>query len=267
MEKSQYTLVAIQAALQAGEILKKGFSTDYQITTKPGIQNFVTPYDLAAEKCIINEIKSHFSDHSFLAEESGHSHPEDKERVVWIIDPLDGTLNFSRKIPFFCVNIAAVQGEEVLCGVTYQPITQELFVAQKGFGATLNGKKIQVSSISSFDYTVSVTGFFNFLRKDPALSSEQLLDIISKNNHVRDTGSSALNLAYVASGSFDVYWGTKLSPWDMAAGKLLVEEAGGRVTHIDGSPRSAYTATNILATNGFVHEEAIKILTSGTKSA
>jgi myo-inositol-1(or 4)-monophosphatase len=142
---SSMTLVAIQAALQAGEILKRGFGTLYQITAKPGKQNIVTEYDHAAEACIVRLIKQHFPSHSILAEEMGHFKAQD-QTIVWYIDPLDGTTNFAKHIPIFTISIAAYQEQKGLCAVIWQPLTQELFIAERGKGAYLNGTPLSISS-------------------------------------------------------------------------------------------------------------------------
>lgn len=142
---SSLTLTAMQAALKAGDIIRRGFGTSYEIMAKPGRQNFVTEYDRAAEACIISFIKERFPSHSFLAEESGFFSPTAASDILWIIDPLDGTTNFSRHLPIFTISIAAYQGDKGLCGVIFQPLTHELFVAEKNKGAYLNGTRLTVS--------------------------------------------------------------------------------------------------------------------------
>lgn len=261
MDYSQLTVVGMQAALSAGEVLRRGFGTIYEITSKPGVQNFVTEFDFAAEKRIIDTIKSHFPKHGFLAEESGQTPASDAtEEIQWIIDPLDGTLNFSHHIPIFCVSIAAAKGKDILSGIIYQPITQELFVAQKGLGTYLNGVRMQVSQTKNFHNALGSTGFYNHVLKDTNKSTDSLIKIFKQGSHLRDLGSTAISLAYVASGRLDAYWGTWVNAWDIAAGKLLIEEAGGKLSHIDGSEHQLFVKSNVLGTNGLCHSELVNLL-------
>jgi len=254
LDFSQLTFVAIQAALKAGTLLKKGFGTSFEINQKEGKQNLVTEYDHASEECIISFIKSHFPDHSFLAEESGSSFAKDGN-VLWIIDPLDGTVNFARGLPAFAISIAASIKQNVVSGVIYQPLLNELFVAEKGKGAYLNGLKLQVSHVSKLEEAMLATGFPYNVHENPLHCIDQFTYVLSLGIPIRRFGSAALDLAYVAAGRFDAYWEVSLHPWDMAAGKLLVEEAGGKVTHYDSSKHEVFCHKNILATNTLLHKE------------
>lgn len=245
------TLIAIQAALRAGNLLRKGFGTTYEISLKPGNQNLVTDFDKAAEKTIIETILKYFPEDAILAEESG-SKPTSSS-TLWIIDPLDGTVNFANNIPVFSVSIAAYTHHEALCGVIYQPITEELFVAKKGMGAFLNGSPIQVTSKKDFDRAVLATGFPYNVDEDPLHCIETFAKMTRLGVPIRRLGSAAIDLAYVAAGRYDAYWEVSLQPWDLAAGKLLVEEAGGKVTHYDGSLHDTFSTKTILATNGHLH--------------
>src|ERR1700722_11296868 len=155
---SPMTQVAIEAALKAGAILRAGYGTQYEISFKPGVQNYVTEYDYASERCLIEYIKKYYPSHSFLCEESGSTQVQNSE-ILWIIDPLDGTTNFTHDIPIFCISIGAYAKDHMICGVIYQPITEELFVAEKGRGAYLNGKKLHVSSTEHFVGSLGATGF------------------------------------------------------------------------------------------------------------
>lgn len=256
MRSEELLFVALKAALQAGELLRQGFGTDFTVESKPGRHNLVTIYDKNSEKKIIDTIFSHFPSHAILAEESGAIQPASSE-VTWIIDPLDGTVNFARNIPFFSISIAAAVRKEIVAGIVYQPITNELFFAEKNKGAYLNGKKLSVSSIHPIDRAVMATGFPYNVDQNPFFCVDRFAQMQVKGIPIRRLGSAALDLAYVAAGRFDAYWEVSLHPWDMAAGKLLVEEAGGRVSHYDGSPHKIFCQDTILATNGHLHEEML----------
>jgi myo-inositol-1(or 4)-monophosphatase len=253
LSPSELTFVAIQAALSAGALLRRGFGTDFKIASKPGLQNLVTEYDNASEKTIISSIARHFPDHCILAEESGQLSKENSS-VVWIIDPLDGTVNFAHGIPIFCISIAvAIQGE-VVSGVVYQPITQEIFVAEKGKGAYLNGTQIFVSKTQDFEHAIMSTGFPYNVDKDPMQCIEKFAKMQLKGVPLRRLGSAAIDMSYVAAGKFDAFWEVGLHPWDIAAGKILVEEAGGEVSHWDGSSHRVFGYETLLATNGQMHK-------------
>ena len=256
IDTSHLTFIAIQAALSSGDLLRKGFGTSFQIESKPGKQNLVTEYDKASEKRILSLIAKEFPDHRFLAEESGSS-PPSSSSVVWVIDPLDGTLNFAHHIPVFTISIAATVDKKVVSAVVYQPITQELFVAEKGKGAYLNGNRISVTQTQSIEQAMMATGFPYNVDKNPLHCIESFAYMTQLGVPIRRLGSAALDLAYVAAGRFDTYWEVSLYPWDMAAGKLLVEEAGGKVTHWDGSPHLIFNNDSILATNGPLHAPMI----------
>ena len=259
MQTSDLAMVAIQAALEAGDLLKKGFSTNFPISNKEGKQNLVTEYDKASEKCIIESIKKRFPSHSFLAEESGDSGNASSE-ILWVIDPLDGTVNFAYGIPFFSVSIAAVQGELPLAGVVYNPLLGELFFAEKGKGAYFNGKRMSVSNKTNLEKSLLATGFPYNVEKNPNSCIDHVAKVLSMGIPIRRLGSAALDLSYIACGRFDAYWEVELHPWDMAAGKLLVEEAGGIVTHYDGSNRPINSSSNLLATNKKLHGAMMNIL-------
>jgi myo-inositol-1(or 4)-monophosphatase len=254
---SELTFVAIQAALGAGGLLRRGFGTEFAIGSKEGVQNLVTEYDKAAEKSIISAILKHFPDHAFLAEESGETH-QGKSPVTWIIDPLDGTVNFARQVPVFSISIAAAIEKNIVSGVVYQPMTNELFVAEKGKGAYLNGKQIFVSKIDSLKKALLATGFPYDVHKNPRQCIDLFAEMQRTGVPIRRLGSAAIDLAYVAAGRFDAFWEVGLNAWDMAAGKLLVEEAGGKVTHWDGSPHKIFGYETLLASNARLHPEMIE---------
>ena len=252
---------AVNLALSAGALLKKGFNTSHTIWNKEGVQNLVTECDLASEKLILSALKKKYPSHSFLAEESGGS--QESEEVLWIIDPLDGTVNFARHIPAFCVSIAAYKKGAPLLGVVYQPMTDELFIAEKGKGATLNGKKISVSKASSLEETLIATGFPYNVQEDPLKCISLLSSFLKKGCPIRRIGSAALDMAYTAAGRFDAYYETGIKPWDVAAGALLIEESGGKVTDWQGAPYSLFASEGILATNDPVHSIMLEAIANG----
>ena len=247
------TLIAIQAALKAGDILRRGFGTAYEITAKPGRQNFVTEHDKASEASIISFIRERFPSHHFLAEESGFSNQSEEGNILWIIDPLDGTTNFAHHLPLFTISIAAYQGKKGLCGVIYQPLSNELFVAERNQGAYLNGTRLAVSQTDKIEECLIVASLPYDLESVPILDIEKLLKISRRGATLRNFGSAALALAYVAAGKIDAFWMYNLYPWDLAAGQLLIEEAGGILTSYESSQSVLYSPSNILATNQTLH--------------
>lgn len=256
---SHITLIAIEAALLAGEILRQGYGTHFSISAKEGKHNLVTEYDHKSEKAIIEFISQNIPNSHFLAEESGLT-GKDENEILWIIDPLDGTVNFAHQLPIFSVSIAAQENGEIVSGVVYQPITHELFVAEKGKGAFLNGKKINVSDISQLDASILATGFPYDLAKNPFHCIDHFVDILKLGIPIRRMGSAAIDLAYTAAGRFEGFFEVELGPWDVAAGKLILEEAGGKLTHWDGKPFNIHSRETIFASNGHIHEAGSKIL-------
>lgn len=249
---------AIQTARDAGGLLLEKFGRITSVTKKGDI-NLVTEADLASEALIIERIKSYHPRHSILAEESG-------EAVVvggdsnwkWIIDPLDGTTNYAHGYPCFCVTLALEHDGEIVVGVTFDPTRDELFAAEKGNGASLNGKPIRVSAEAKLSESLIVTGFpYNF--KEVPHFERSLKEFLLRARGVRRDGSAAIDMAYVACGRFDGFWEEGLNPWDVAAGKLLIEEAGGSVTYYDGSPFNVYSPP-ICASNGGIHEQMLSVL-------
>ncbi len=255
---TDYSFVAINAALEAGALLEKGFHSHLQVNKKQGSQNLVTEFDTKSEEMIIRSIKEHFPNHHFLAEEGGGDFK--KGEVLWVIDPLDGTVNFAHKIPFFSVSIAAYLNEEPLVGVVYGPMQKELFVAQKGKGAYLNGKKIAVSRHDKLENAILATGFPYNVTENPLHCIDHFAHLASLGVPIRRLGSAALDLSYLACGRFDAYWEVSLQPWDVAAGKLIVEEAGGMVTDYEGNFRSILSERPVLASNSHLHTTMIKNL-------
>jgi myo-inositol-1(or 4)-monophosphatase len=249
---------AIETAREAGQILldKLGKIT----VSKKGDINLVTEADLASEKLIIEKIRSRFPKHSILAEESGESIAliDGDKKWKWIIDPLDGTTNYAHGYPCFCVTIALEHDGEIVVGATYDPTRNETFSAEKGQGASLNNKPIRVSDTEKLSEALIVTGFpYDLGQKDNF--AQHLTDFLLKSRGVRRDGSAAIDMAYVACGRFDGFWEEGLNPWDVAAGVLFIEEAGGRVSYYDDSKFSIY-APPICASNGLIHSEMLDIL-------
>jgi myo-inositol-1(or 4)-monophosphatase len=255
MEKALLTVVAMQAALKAGELLRSGLQTSFRIDTKSGKNDLVTELDKSSEECIIKMIKRHFPTHSIMAEESGEH--DGNSDVLWIIDPLDGTVNFAHRVPIFSVSIAVAIKKEIQVGVVYQPILHELFIAEKGKGASLNGTPLRVSSKREFSTSFLVTGFPYNIEKNPRHCIDHFAKLLAQGIPIRRLGSAALDLAYTAAGRFDAYWEININPWDIAAGMLLVEEAGGKVTHYDGSPHTVFGEKSIIASNGHLHQDMV----------
>jgi myo-inositol-1(or 4)-monophosphatase len=247
---------AIEMAHDAGRILVERMSRALEVTNKGDI-DLVTEADLAAEELIIERIRSYYPRHALLAEESGAS-AEGQSEWRWIIDPLDGTTNYAHGYPCFCVSIALEHAGSLELGVIYDPLREELFAARRGEGATLNGRSIRVSEVSEINRAMLCTGFPYDVRERNDFA-RHFANFIMRAQAVRRDGSAALDLAYVACGRFDGFWEEGLRPWDVAAGVLLVEEAGGRTSHYDGAPFDIYTPP-IIATNGLIHEEMMKVL-------
>lgn len=249
---------AIETARDAGRVLLEKFGRIESVTKKGDI-NLVTEADLASEALIVERIKSHFPRHAILAEEAGNAVVTGEDGGhKWIIDPLDGTTNYAHGYPCFCVTIALEHEDEVVLGVTYDPTRDELFTAEKGRGATLNGKLIRVSRTDELGNALLVTGF-PYDIKHREQFARHLTEFLLTSRGVRRDGSAAIDLAYVACGRFDGFWEEGLNPWDVAAGKLLIEEAGGTVSYYDGSPFRIYTPP-IVASNGTIHAEMLSVL-------
>ena len=249
---------AIETAREAGHLLLEKFGRITTVTKKGDI-NLVTEADLASEALIIERIKSHYPKHAILAEEAGNAVVIDGETEwKWIIDPLDGTTNYAHGYPCFAVTIALERNGEVVIGVTFDPTRNELFAAEKGQGATLNGKPIRVSVTEKLSESLIVTGFpYDFKRKDDF--ARHLTAFLMQSRGVRRDGSAAIDMAYVACGRFDGFWEEGLNAWDMAAGRLLIEEAGGWVTDYSGDPFSIYRPP-VCASNGKIHSEMLAVL-------
>ena len=249
---------AIQTARDAGRVLVDRLGRAIQITNKGDI-DLVTEADIAAEHLIIERIQSYHPRHAILAEESGETIRQgDRSEWKWIVDPLDGTTNFAHGYPCFCVSIALERAGVLQIGVIYDPMRDELFAAERGQGATLNNRSIQVSETSDLNRALLCTGFPYDVRLREEFA-RHLHKFIMHAQGVRRDGSAALDLAYVACGRFDGFREEGLNPWDVAAGVLLIEEAGGRVSRYDGNAFDIYTPP-IVASNGLVHDAMMHVL-------
>jgi myo-inositol-1(or 4)-monophosphatase len=248
--------LAREVAVEAGKYILAHSGKIKEISYKEGVNNLVTDVDKASEAMIIGRIRQAFPGHSVLAEESGE-HSAGKE-VMWVIDPLDGTVNYAHTFPFFCVSIGVMIDGTAKLGVVYDPVRDELFSAEQGSGAFLNGKAIKVSTAELLNDSLVATGFAYSL-EGKASNMELFTRIMGKAQALRRAGSAALDLCYVACGRMDGFWELNLAPWDTAAGYLIASEAGGKVSTLDGGIYDIYKK-DLLATNGRIHAEMSKIL-------
>ncbi|MBN1397323.1 MAG: inositol monophosphatase [Bacteroidetes bacterium] len=255
--------IAIEAALEAGKYLKDNVGKVRHIEHKGGHEtNLVTEIDKNSEAMIIGKIKKLYPDHDFLGEETGYA--EVKSEYRWIIDPLDGTVNYAHGLPIYSVSIGLEYKGEIILGVVYDPSLDELFTAEKGKGAWLNKNRIQVTKTKRLIESLVVTGFPYSISQKPEPELTHFRNFVMEAQAVRRLGSAALDLAYVACGRFDGFWEGTLNAWDMAAGVLLVTEAGGKWTDYDGNPTNVYNQ-QLLTTNGLIHEQMITVLKKAGK--
>jgi myo-inositol-1(or 4)-monophosphatase len=252
----EYAFVAREAALLAGRLLRDNLGGKRTITFKGDI-NLVTEMDTRAERVVVETLLRAFPDHGILAEEEATR--ETKSPFRWIIDPLDGTTNYAHGYPCFAVSLALESDGEVIVGVVYDPMRDELFSAGKGQGAHLNGQPLSVSTVDNLIQSLLATGF----PYDRGVSEKNNLnhfnELLMASQEVRRDGSAALDLCSVAAGRFDGFWELKLKPWDVAAGCLIVREAGGTVSDFRGT-RSSIHDQEIVASNGMIHSQMLKLL-------
>ena len=255
MKYKEYNDFIERILREAGTILQTGFEKQHTIEFKGDI-DLVTEIDKLSEEYLISEIRKNYPSHKIYSEESVRDAVD--APVLWLIDPLDGTTNYSHNYPFFSVTVALVINGEVVAGGVYAPFTDELFLASKGDGAYLNGRKIEVSKVAPLKKSLLITGFpYNF----PATQCNMMEfnSFLVATQGVRRDGSAALDLCLVAAGRADGFWEPSLNPWDCAAGFLLVEEAGGKVTDYKGIHFSPFVKT-IVASNGKIHEEMLQVI-------
>ena len=255
----EYLDFAVELAREAGSILKHYAQREKQVEFK-GRANLVTVADKEAEDLIIRGIHERYPDHEILAEESGITRPRTQGgEVRWVIDPLDGTTNFAHQYPFYCVSIAVEQAGSIICGACYDPARDEMFSGARGEGAFLNGERLRVSPVDKLSEALLITGFpYNFREYVETVLSQFRAFLIAS-QAVRRGGSAALDLCYIAAGRLDGFWELELQPWDTAAGSVIAEEAGARITGFSGRPFSIYMK-EILASNGRLHAEMLTVL-------
>jgi myo-inositol-1(or 4)-monophosphatase len=257
--------IMIKAARRAGRSLKRdlGEVENLQVSLK-GPRNFVTAADRRAEEIVREELAKARPDYGFLGEEGGaHAGADNSHR--WIVDPLDGTTNFLHGIPHFAVSIALERSGVVVAALTYNPANEELFVAERGKGAFLNDRRIRVAARKQLADAVVACGLPHFGRGDLALARREIFAAQQHFGGLRRFGAATLDLAWVAAGRFDAFWESNLSPWDMAAGMLLVREAGGFVSDLDGGD-AVLTKGHVAAGNDTMHRELLRLLQQAAKA-
>jgi myo-inositol-1(or 4)-monophosphatase len=245
----------IKATEAGARVLQHYFNGEFKISNKEGINNLVTEADHASEKAIIEVVQQQFPDHYIISEEVGEIRMDSTYR--WIIDPIDGTVNFANGIPICCVSIGLEHEGEMIMGAVYNPFINEFFFASKGQGAWLNDHQIRVSDKTDVLRSCLVTGFPYTYLDMPNGPLQMFERFIRKGIPVRRLGSAAIDLCWVAAGRFDGFYEMNLQAWDSAAGYLIVEEAGGKVTDFKGNKFSPYQ-TYVLATNGKIHDEMLQ---------
>jgi myo-inositol-1(or 4)-monophosphatase len=254
----RYKKVMFTAVDEAAKILLEYFGKDFEISHKKFYNDLVTEVDKKSEAKIIEVIHNTFPDHNVLGEEGGDR--EKKSHYVWIIDPIDGTVNYAHSLNIFCISLALEIKGEVILGVVYNPVSNEKFFAEKGKGAYLNDKKISVSDTKELKDAFLVTGFAYSVHQHENHSIEHFVNFVRLGLPVRRLGSAAMDICYVACGIFDAFWEVDLNAWDIAAGYLILKEAGGKVTDFKGGDFSIY-GREILATNGKpLHTEMVEVL-------
>lgn len=256
-----FLAVAGEAARKAGGILKENINGTREITYKGDI-NLVTEMDTRSERAVVETLRASFPDHGIIAEEE--TTIRNGSGYTWIIDPLDGTTNYAHGYPCFSVSIALEHKGDVITGVVYDPMRDELFTAQKGQGAYLNGKRIKVSTVDALIKSLLATGFPYDRKVSEKNNLDYFHDLLMASQEVRRDGSAALDLCSVAAGRFDGFWELKLKPWDVAAGSLIVREAGGRVTDLSDNTFDIF-ADEVLASNGIIHGQMVDILRTAGK--
>uniref|UniRef100_A0A7C6EMU9 Inositol-1-monophosphatase n=1 Tax=candidate division WOR-3 bacterium TaxID=2052148 RepID=A0A7C6EMU9_UNCW3 len=256
MDLNKILAKAIKIVVETGDYIYCLSNRKKRISYK-GAVNLVTQFDNIAQRKIVNYLKKEFPDYGILSEEniSYDTH----KKIKWLLDPLDGTTNFAHNLPIWAISIGLEVEADIVLGIVYDPTRKELFSAIKGRGSFLNGKKISVSKTKKLGKSLLVTGFPYDIR----VSKENNLDYFARfcltAQAVRRLGSAALDLCYTACGRFDGYWELKLSPWDQAAGSLILKEAGGKITDFKGKPFDIY-GKEVLGTNGYIHRQMMEVL-------
>ena len=247
----------INIAREAGELIREGFGKSFKIEFKTGENNLVTEIDKASESLIVNFIKKNYPSHGILAEEGGSLNSNSE--YIWVIDPLDGTTNFAHSLPIFAVSIGVQKNGETIAGVVYDIMSDIIYSAENNSGAYANEIKIKVSDREILSQSMLVTGFPYDIKDNPGKAFERFELLTKESRAMRRLGSAAIDFCYVAKGVFDGFWEVHLHPWDICAGKLIVEEAGGMVSDFKGKPIDIFSK-KILSTNGKIHNQIIKLM-------
>ncbi len=247
----------VEVAKEAGELIKADFGKHHSVEYKSNLSDLVTETDKKSEKLITDFIKKEFPSHNILSEEG--SGKEGNSDYLWVIDPVDGTTNFAHGLPIFAVSIGVVKNGEIIAGVVYDIMRNVIYSAEKGSGSFANGKKLSVSKNSDLRKSLLVTGFPYNVSENPNNVYGKFIAFLKNSRAVRRLGSAAIDCCYVAEGVFDGFWEVSLHPWDICAGKLIIEEAGGKVTNFKGEEVSIFSV-EFLSSNGYVHEKMMKIL-------
>jgi myo-inositol-1(or 4)-monophosphatase len=244
---------AVEIAREAGRLVANYHRRHIPFEIK-GEFDLVTEADRASEKLIVERLRSHFPAHAIVAEEGGGV--ESASEYRWFVDPLDGTTNFAHGFPMFCISMGLERAGELIAGVVYDPVRDELFTAERGAGAFLNNHRIRASAVARVSESLASTGFPS-RKRHHNINIHFYYQLAMASHGVRRTGSAALDLAFVAAGRLDFFWEFGLKPWDIAAGALLVQEAGGRVSEMTGGPLSVTASDHLLADNGLLHDEIL----------
>jgi myo-inositol-1(or 4)-monophosphatase len=244
-------------AREAGSIIREGFGKNVKIDYKTNESNLVTEVDKASEKLITDFIGKKYPNHSILAEEG--SGEKKNSEYLWVVDPLDGTTNFAHGLPIFSVSIGVQKNNETIAGVVYDVMRNIIYCAEKGSGAFEASQELNVSHTLKLEHSLLVTGFPYNVAENPENAFQKFEALTKKARGVRRLGSAAIDFCYVASGVFEGFWEVHLHPWDLCAGKLIVEEAGGLVTDFEGNEIDIYSK-KILATNGNIHNQILSVL-------
>jgi myo-inositol-1(or 4)-monophosphatase len=250
-----YLETAVEIAREAGALLTNYFERRVPFELK-GEFDLVTEADRASERLVVERLRSHYPSHNIVAEEGGGH--ESASEYRWFVDPLDGTTNFAHTFPMFNVTLGLERAGEVIAGVVFDPIRQEMFTAERGAGAYLNNRRIRVSNARKLGDSLASTGFPS-RKRHHNVNIHFYYQMAMASHGVRRTGSAAIDLAYVSCGRLDMFWEFGLKPWDMAAGTLLVQEAGGRVSDMQGISHSVTASDHLLADNLYLHEEVIQL--------
>jgi myo-inositol-1(or 4)-monophosphatase len=247
----------ISISKEAGDLIRSRFRTSLNLEFKTNESDLVTEVDKASEKIIVDFIKKKYPSHGIITEEGGSS--SSKSEYNWVVDPLDGTVNYAHGLPIFSASIGIQKNEATIAGVVYDIMQDIIYSAELNAGAYENNKKIKVNDNDNLRYALLVTGFPYDIRENPENALGKFAAFTKASRGIRRLGSAAIDFCYVAKGVFDGFWEVHLKPWDMCAGKLIVEEAGGLVTDFDGNKINIFSK-KILASNGKIHEAMIEVL-------